>query len=92
MVGGDITLSDKIFISICAMGKKITDINISRGFANIGDVVVTTGFYGDSAGGLKLLQKQNKEQNSLVLAHINPIPQIEKSYILADRWSSRCVI
>lgn len=76
VIGGDLTGSDKIFISICVIGltkgRKIS----SRSHAKVGDYVVTTGTHGSSAAGLFLLGKQetgNGEQNfNLVKAHLMP--------------------
>lgn len=73
IIGGDITGSDKIFISICAIGLA-KDRNIaSRSYAKPGDYVVTTGNHGSSAAGL-FLSKQgtvNGDQN-LIKAHLMP--------------------
>ena len=81
VVGGDITGSEKIVISICAIGQKTSDIVISRKFAEVGDIVFVTGFHGDSAGGLK--QIQTGQQNTyLTNAHLYPTAQLEKSYEL----------
>lgn len=75
VIGGDITGSDKIFISVCAIGvtkgRKIS----SRSNAKIGDYVVTTGVHGSSAAGLWLLQKEISEDFKLVESHLMPIPQ-----------------
>lgn len=60
IIGGDITGSAKLFISICAIGltngRKIS----SRKNAQVGDYVVTTGVHGSSAAGLFLLMKNGK--------------------------------
>lgn len=84
VVGGDITGSDKVFISICAIGitndRKIS----SRSDAKIGDYIITTGVHGSSTAGLWLLQNPNKQKDcglehkeieSLVNTHLMPIPQ-----------------
>lgn len=82
VVGGDITGSDKIFISICAIGlthgRKIS----SRSFAKPGDLVVTTGVHGSSAAGLSLLTKDGKrargqegKHENLINAHLMPTAQ-----------------
>lgn len=84
VAGGDITGAEKVFVSICAIGKKTVPFLISRKTAKAGDVVVTTGFHGDSAGGLKLLTDGKKTPDSLIEAHLNPQPQLEKSRIIAE--------
>ena len=78
VIGGDITGSDKIMVSICAIGQKISNITISRKFAKINDVVFVTGFHGDSAGGLKQLLA-GKKNTYLTDSHLNPKAQLEKS-------------
>lgn len=75
VIGGDITGSDKIFISVCAIGvtkgRKIS----SRSNAEIGDYVVTTGVHGSSAAGLWLLNKEISEDFKLIESHLMPVPQ-----------------
>lgn len=60
VIGGDITGSEKIFVSICAIGltkgRKIS----SRKNAKVGDYVITTGVHGSSAAGLYLLREKGK--------------------------------
>jgi len=62
IVGGDITGSNKLFISICAIGltegRKIS----SRKNAQVGDYVVTTGVHGSSAAGLFLLREKGEKE------------------------------
>lgn len=79
VVGGDITGSEKIFISVCAIGKKISNYISSRSFAKKGDFVLTTGTYGASACGLFCLQNKIKSSNSITNAHINPVPRIKEA-------------
>lgn len=84
VIGGDITGSDKIFISICAIGltqgRKIS----SRGHAKVGDYVVTTGVHGSSAAGLWVLQNPARHSEldsephcltNLVNSHLMPVAQ-----------------
>lgn len=78
IVGGDITGSDKIMISVTIIGitngRKIS----SRSNAQNGQVVVVSGEHGSSAGGLKLLQN-NKDEKDLINAHLMPKAQTEFS-------------
>lgn len=82
IIGGDITGSDKLFISICAIGltngRKIS----SRKNAQVGDYVVTTGVHGSSAAGLFLLREEvrgnRKEINKLTNTHL--MPKIAKDF------------
>jgi len=75
IVGGDITGSEKIFVSICAIGAT-TGRNISsRKNAKVGDYVVTTGTHGSSAAGLWLLANENINYPKIVEKHLKPTPQ-----------------
>lgn len=84
VIGGDITGSSKIFISICAIGltkgRKIS----SRKNAKVGDCVITTGLHGSSAAGLWLLQ--NNISNPLTDFHI--MPKIKKNF--SDEIATKC--
>ncbi len=61
IVGGDITGSDKIFISVCAIGKTAGRNISSRRNAKEGYKIVVSGEHGSSAAGLKLLKNQYSE-------------------------------
>lgn len=78
VIGGDITGSSKIFISICAIGltegRKIS----SRKNAKIGDYVITTGVHGSSAAGLFLLQNNILQHPTLIKKHL--MPNIPKAF------------
>lgn len=77
IVGGDITGADKIFISVCAIGKT-KDRNISsRKNAQIGQKVVVSGVHGSSAAGLKLLLENKKFPQNLIKKHLEPCAQID---------------
>ena len=77
IVGGDITGSEKIFISICAIGATL-DRNISsRKTAQIGQKIIVSGQHGSSAGGLLLLLSGEKEPQKFIKAHLMPQAQIQ---------------
>lgn len=76
IVGGDITGSEKIYISICAIGKTAERNISSRKNARIGYKVIVSGNHGSSAAGLKLLQ-QNKKNDNFTIPHLMPEAQIE---------------
>ncbi len=98
IIGGDITGSEKLFISICAIGLTSGRKISSRKNAQIGDYVITTGVHGSSAAGLYLLRKQetgNREQNKkLINTHLKPIlaknfseqisTKIDRDYAMMD--------
>lgn len=79
VIGGDLTGSGQVFISICAIGKKISTFDVSRKFAKVGDFVVVTGEHGNSAGGLRLLSRGEDFPKCLIESHLKPVPQIDKS-------------
>lgn len=84
VIGGDITGSDKIMISITVIGidkgRKIS----SRHNAKPDYVIVTNGEHGSSAAGLKLLQNKKNTPEALIEAHIKPTVDLEMSDIIAE--------
>ncbi len=79
VAGGDLTGADKVYISICAIGKKYNSVGVSRTNANPGDIIVVTGTHGSSAGGLKLLAQKKSEPAVLIKKHLLPAARIEES-------------
>lgn len=78
VVGGDITGADKIFISITAIGSTKGRKISSRKNAKVGYKVITSGFHGSSAAGLKELQRGIKS-GKFVEAHLSPKAKTEMS-------------
>ena len=87
VIGGDLTSSDKIMISVCAIGKKIYKYDIKRSFAKEGDIVIVTGLHGSSVAGLKLLQCNDFEK-SLITAHMKPEPRVVEGLKIAELANS----
>lgn len=85
VIGGDLTGSEKIMISICAIGTTKDCKISSRSHAKVGDYVVITGLHGSSAAGLAQLQKKNKTSIELINAHLTPIPQSNFSYEISTK-------
>lgn len=83
VAGGDLTGSKEVVVSVCAIGKKIFDINVSRHYSKPGEAIVVTGPHGDSAGGLKLLSQGCRENTYLIKKHLHPMPKIAESMELA---------
>lgn len=77
IVGGDITGSDKIYISISAIGKTLGRNISSRKNAKIGQKVIVSGIHGSSSAGLKLLLEGKNSPEKLIKSHINPVAQVE---------------
>ena len=83
VVGGDITGSEKILISITALGKTKNRRISSRKNAKIGYKVITSGVHGCSAAGLIEL-KEGKKEGKFVNAHLTPKAKIEFSKYIAE--------
>ena len=83
IVGGDITGSDKIYISVCAIGTAEGRNISSRSNAKEWYKVVLSGKHGSSAAGLKLLQMgmgcpcSNSVRTNLISTHLEPKAQVE---------------
>lgn len=77
IVGGDTTGSDKIFISICAIGSTKERKISSRKNAKVGYKVVVSGMHGSSAAGLKQLLEGNITDSPYIKAHLEPQAQVE---------------
>lgn len=77
IVGGDITGSEKIYISISAIGKTLERNISSRKNAKIGQKVIVSGIHGSSSAGLKLLLEGKNSPEKFIKSHINPVAQVE---------------
>ena len=77
IVGGDITGSEKIYISISAIGKTLGRNISSRKNAKIGQKVIVSGIHGSSSAGLKLLLEGKNSPERFIKSHINPVAQVE---------------
>lgn len=92
VIGGDITGSDKIMLSVCAFGKKNSDFLTSRSFAKCGDYIITTGNYGASSLGFYLLSQFLYCDDFLKNSHLNPTPRLNEAKILAESVSSNIAV
>lgn len=77
IVGGDITGGDKIFISICAIGKTMGRNISSRKTSLIGQKIVVCGNHGSSGLALELLLMGQNVPDKLSEAHLMPKAQVE---------------
>lgn len=82
VAGGDLTSAEKVFVSVCAIGKKYNSVKVSRDCAKAGDFIVTTGTHGDSAGGLKILLQGKDSPESLIKSHLLPKARVAESYTI----------
>ena len=92
VVGGDIVRSPVFFVSVAMEGQaSITEPDgrgaiLTRGAAEIGDVIAVTGSLGDSAGGLRMAQAGEGFDDSterLRAAHFRPEPRLAAGQALA---------
>jgi thiamine-monophosphate kinase len=76
LLGGDTVGSKRdVFLNLALMGEANSTHIKYRHQAKHGDIICTTGFLGDSGGGLKvLLEKRSKGRDSLLKAHFRPEP------------------
>lgn len=90
IVGGDIVKSEKLFISITAIGSLFKMHFLTRDSAKPGDKIAVTGNLGDSLGGLKMLLK-HKTENKLTVSHLRPMPRIIESGKLIEAGVKCCM-
>ena len=90
VAGGDTVASPKhLFINICILGEAKRNKVFTRTGARPGDQIFVTGTLGDSAMGLQLLMLKNKllvpakHKRFLIKKHLEPIPRIKESNLLA---------
>ena len=83
IIGGDLTASDKIYISATAIGITSQRNISSRTNAQVGQKIIISGNCGSSAGGLQLLLENKTSPASLIKAHLEPIAQQEFSKNIA---------
>ncbi len=84
IVGGDITGSDKVLVSVCAIGSSKERKISSRKNAKIGYKVVVAGMHGSSGAGLKQLLSGVREPNIFINAHLEPKAQVEFAKFIGE--------
>ena len=82
--GGDLTRSEKILISICAIGQQIRRIEVGRQYAQEGDLVLLFGNVGYSDLGLKELQRNPSSNSMFTLAHLSPEIDLDMVYKFSE--------
>lgn len=94
IVGGDLTGSDKIYISVTAIGSDKGRKISSRANAKVGYKVIVSGEHGNSAMGLKLLldgtcthqpHPDGSEGEKFISAHLTPTAQRYFSHQIASQ-------
>ena len=84
VVGGDTVSSDRVVVSVTALGDLSGRAPVLRSGAAPGDRVVVGGRLGWSAAGLALLRHGGPPVEGLVQAHLRPAPPYALGPVLAD--------
>ena len=89
VVGGDTVSSDRVVVSVTALGDLAGRSPVLRSGAQPGDRVVLAGRLGWSAAGLALLQRASSSSDAslipvLVQAHLQPTPPYALGPVLAE--------
>ncbi len=74
IVGGDLVRSDRVVISVSALGELTSSAPVLRSGARAGDVVAVAGRLGWAAAGLSILSRGFRTPRALVDAHRRPEP------------------
>ena len=91
LIGGDTSLAQKIIINICLLGEGKVGTLLFRKGAKVGNDLFVSGTLGDSALGLKILQKNgfNGRPKVLIKKHLSPSPRIQLGQAIArHRWGT----
>lgn len=98
LIGGDISRSNHGFlVNSILLGEIEKGLAILRSGAQPGDLIYVTGFLGDAAAGLKLLQgdldsKYESESEILISRHLKPEPQLAIGITLAKNRLATAMI
>jgi len=87
LIGGDTVQSGhESVLSVTVLGEMAEAELITRKGARVGDVVLVSGFLGEAAAGLALCRLERAHDSgwqTLVAAHLNPVPQVVLGRALA---------
>lgn len=82
VVGGDLSRSDCLVISVALIGNPAgRRVTLRRG-ARLGDAVCVTGTLGASAAGYRILRAGIKNGEDLKSAHLRPTPRVREAEVL----------
>lgn len=91
VVGGDVTRSSQIIISVALLGNPAGRLFIERGGARVGDAVCVTGVLGASAAGLRLMRRDDRRRLDLLKAHLRPVARVKEVQILRRHLPSAMI-
>ena len=94
LIGGDTSRSQKIVVNICLLGEGKKDGLLYRKGASVEDDFYVSGTLGDSALGLRFLQKRGvrKGPKTLIEKHLSPCPRLQLGRLLAQRHLATAMI
>lgn len=78
VVGGDVSRSDCLVISVSALGNPAGRRFVERRGARPGDSLCVTGTLGASAAGYRLLRAGIRDRPDLLRAHLRPVPRVKE--------------
>jgi thiamine-monophosphate kinase len=95
LVGGDLSRSEKIMISVTVTGE--ANSPVTRSGARAGDGIFVSGTLGDAARGFRLLEEGGLKGTSrgagpFVRAFLDPVPRLELGALLARRKLASAMI
>ena len=95
LVGGDLSQSEKIMISVTVTGE--ANSPVTRSGARAGDRIFVSGTLGDAAQGFRLLEKGGRQGRGrgagpLIRAFLDPTPRLKLGALLARRKLASAMI
>lgn len=82
VVGGDVSRSDQLVLSVALLGNPAGRRVIERKGARAGDVICVTGTLGAAAAGFRLAQAGRPARPDLAAAHLRPTPRVREVEVL----------
>jgi thiamine-monophosphate kinase len=105
LIGGDVSRTpEKIVINSIALGECLLEREVFRSGAKPGDQIYVTGFLGDAAAGLRLIERgaRLRDDNStptdgnpiehLLLRHLQPEPRVGWGLLIGERRLATAMI
>jgi thiamine-monophosphate kinase len=91
VVGGDVSRSECLVISVALIGNPAGRLVVLRNGARPGDAICVTGALGASAAGYRLLRAGIKDRPGLVQAHLRPKARVAEAVALRRQLPSAMI-